>query len=196
MNRHVGWSRDRMRRRGAGRTVAGLIERLDPVAFVGASWWLALVAIAVLQQAHGDLHEHLELAPLLHLVRDAALAVPGAAIAIAAGLGLAGIAGGGANRQRFAWVGLTALAFGLVSIPGNQLHGFLFGAEAEEGLSPVADAVLDGGIAMVAAALALLPVAIVIGPPIRPASPASPPMTEPFRGRRPGPTDASPRSAH
>ena len=57
---------------------------LDPTAVVLTSWWLAFAAIAVLQQAHVGLHEHNELPPLLHLVRDASLAVPSAAVAVIA----------------------------------------------------------------------------------------------------------------
>ena len=44
----------------------------------------ALIAIVVLQQAHSDLHEHLELPVALHLLRDGALAVPAAGLALLA----------------------------------------------------------------------------------------------------------------
>ena len=145
-------------------SVAG--AAIDPLRFVAASWWLALVAVALLQQAHSDLHEHLELPPLLHIVRDGALAVPAAALAVLAGVVAAHSLSHAGRRivpgAVFAVVG--AAAFALLSIPGNQLHGALFGAEEEE-LSFLADALLDGGLAFIGASLALIPFALVIGPP-------------------------------
>jgi hypothetical protein len=152
------------------------LARLDPFALIGASWWLALVAIGVLQQAHIGLHEHNELPPLLHLLRDAALAVPSAAVALATasvvlGPGRHEVAPGARNGMtdfgRFRWVLLAALLFAILSVPGNQLHGALFGAEEEAGVPWFADATFDAAVAFIGALIALFPVAIVVGPPIR-----------------------------
>ena len=163
---------------GASRTgsIQAVARTIDPVRFVGASWWLALVAIAVLQGAHDGLHEHLELPPLLHLVRDAALAVPAAALALVAGAfaiaRLPGASGRGSIRARIAWVCVVGCAFAVLSIPGNQLHGTLFGAEAEEGLSVLTDLALDAVIALVGALLALIPFALAVGLPVAATDPS------------------------
>jgi hypothetical protein len=154
-------------RSGVLRSVGIAGPAIEPFRFIAASWWLALVAIAVLQQAHDGLHEHLELPPMLHIIRDGALAVPAAALAVLAGL-IAGHTVGRPGRSRivervvFAAVG--AAAFAVLSVPGNQLHGALFGAE-EEGVGFIADALLDGGLAFAGALLALIPFGLVIGPP-------------------------------
>ena len=179
-------------RSGLARTITAAGSSIDAVAFIAASWWLAAVAIAVLQQAHDGLHEHLQLPPLLHLVRDGALAVPAAAVALLAGVVSAHIAGGGGFRQRVVFVIVGAAAFALLSIPGNQLHGALFGAEEEE-LSLLADALLDGGLAFIGALLALIPFGLVIGLPA--AARTDPLVPEPSRGHRPGPGDVVARSS-
>ena len=180
MNRRT----DRGIRKGLRTAMSRRVRRsgaaIEPVTFVGASWWLALVAIAVLQQAHEGLHEHFQLSPLLHLGRDAALAVPAAAIAIVAGVLLSPEPAGARRRDRFvaaaAWVAVTAVVFAILSVPGNSLHGALFGAEEEAELSPFADAVIDGGLALIGAVLALVPFAVVVGRPTAP--PVSPPGLE------------------
>ncbi len=178
------------------RTLTAAGSSIDAVAFVAASWWLALVAIAVLQQAHEGLHEHLQLPPLLHLVRDGALAVPAAAVAVLAGVVSAHVVGGGVGRrrtrERLVFVVVAAAAFAVLSIPGNQLHGALFGAEEEE-LSFLADALLDGGLAFIGALLALIPFGLVVGLPT--AAPTDPLVPELSRGHRPGPGDVVARSS-
>jgi hypothetical protein len=174
-------------------TAAG--SAIDPIAFIAASWWLALVAIAVLQQAHAGLREHLELPPLLHLLRDGALAVPAAALAVLAGVvSVHALGRGGRPRimQRTTFVIVAAAVFAVLSIPGNQLHGALFGAEEEE-LSFLADALLDGVLAFIGALLALIPFGLVVGPPS--AVPTDPLVPEPSRGHRPGPGDLVARSS-
>ena len=169
---------------------------IEPLRFVAASWWLALVAIAVLQQAHEGLHEHLQLPPLLHIVRDGALAVPAAALAVLAGVVCAQVVGRGAAAQRIVqravFVVVAATGFALLSIPGNQLHGALFGAEQEE-LSFLADALLDGALAFAGASLALIPLSLAIGLPI--AGPADRLVPAPSRGSRPGSGDVVARSS-
>ena len=57
--------------------------------------------------------------------------------------------------------------FALLSIPGNRLHGALFGAEEEVELGWIADVALDAGLAFAGSLLALAPLALVAGPPIR-----------------------------
>jgi hypothetical protein len=157
------------RRLAAGRSL------LDPLALVVTSWWLALVAIWVLQQAHVGLSEHNELPPLMHLLRDGALAVPSAAVSvIVATLALApslavevpGARHGLSDWDRLRWVVLTALLFAVLSIPGNQLHSLLFHAEEEE-IGWLADVSLDAVIALIGALIALFPIGIVVGPPMR-----------------------------
>ncbi len=179
------------------RAIAGAAAAIDPIAFVLVSWWLALVSIAVLQQAHDGLHERLELAPLLHILRDASLAVPAAAIAVAcASVAVHGAFGDGRPRivGRLVWVAVATVTFALLSMPGNALHGALFGAEEEEGISPLLDLVVDGGLALVGGLLALIPYVLVIGPPT--ATSAGRPVPEPSRRHRPGRGDVVARSSH
>jgi hypothetical protein len=196
MNRLADGSSAPRARSGLARTITAAGSSIDPVIFIAASWWLALVAIAVLQQAHEGLHEHLQLPPLLHLVRDGALAVPAAALAVLGGVVSAHVVGRGDGRrgigERLAFVVVTASAFAVLSIPGNQLHGALFGAEEEE-LSFLADALLDGGLAFIGALLALIPFGLVIGLPT--AAPTDQLVPEPSRGHRPGPGDVVARSS-
>lgn len=132
--------------------------------FVLTAWLVALAGIWAAQQAHAGLHEHLELPPLLHLLRDAALAVPFAAVALAVAGPIArplarsaGIDEGGVGT-RIAYAATAALAFAVLSVPGNGLHGLLFGAEADEG--GLADAVLDAAIVLAGALAVLLPAAL------------------------------------
>ncbi len=151
---------------------AGAAGRTDrSLRLVVAAWWAALVAIVVLQQAHSDLHEHLELPVALHLLRDGALAVPAAGLALlAATLAFgpdAGTGRAGRAARALLWALATAAVFALLSIPGNQLHGALFGAEEEVELSWIADVALDAGLAFAGSLLALAPLALVAGPPIR-----------------------------
>ncbi len=108
--------------------------------FVASSGLLGLVAIGAVQQVHQGLHEHDELPPMLHWLRDTAIAVPLAPLAIWAAALLVQQSitrlGRGSRRSELLpwliWAGLAALLFALLSIPGNQLHGLLFGAEEEE----------------------------------------------------------------
>jgi hypothetical protein len=134
--------------------------------FVATAWLLALGGIWAALQIHADVHEHVELPPLVHLLRDASLAVPMGAIALALG-GLlaseglraarrdpAGVAGG------LVWAVLAALVFAVLSVPGNQLHAFLFGAEEEAG-GWLEDAVKDGFVVLLASLAVLVPAAMV-----------------------------------
>lgn len=158
------------------RRIAFGLADIDPVALAFTSWWVALVAIWGVQQVHAGLHEHLELPPVLHLIRDASLAVPLAALAAVAATAILGPRAlprtaetrrpGLGNAHRLAWALLAAGIFALLSIPGSQIHGFLFGAE-EEAIGWFLDAVLDASIAFSGAQAAFLAVAIVIGPPVR-----------------------------
>jgi hypothetical protein len=153
----------------------------DPARTVITSWWLALVAILVLQQAHDGQHELHELPPLLHLFRDAALAVPLAAVAVlGAGIVLAprlrrvsaGARGGLPDLDRFLWVLVAVAFFAVLSIPGHELHGALFGVE-QSAVGWVLHAGLDASIAAIGAFIALFPIALVVGPPVRRARPAA-----------------------
>ncbi len=165
---------DSMRDPEGMRSTAGAVtSTLLPMRIVRDAWWLALVAIGVLQQAHSGLDEHLELSPLVHLMRDSALAVPAAALAIVIASML--VARGSVARtvprppgvaDRLLWVLVATAIFAVLSVPGNQLHGTLFGAEDEAELSWLADVALDAGIAAIGALLALVPLAAVSGLPI------------------------------
>lgn len=142
---------------------------------IAASWWLALVAIWVLQQAHSGLSEHKELPALLHLVRDAALAVPIAAVAVVAS---ALILAPRLDRvhptgrrsptdfDRLLWVLLASGIFAILAIPGSQVHGVMFGAQAEA-MGWLTHALLESVIAFIGALIALFPLALVVGPPVR-----------------------------
>jgi len=156
------WATDRLGELDASRTVL-------------ISWWLALVTIWVLQQAHDGQHEQHELPVLLHLLRDAALAVPLAAAAISgACIVLAsrlrrvspGARGGIADLDRFVWVLVADTFFAILSIPGHELHGTLFGVEQSD-VGWALHALLDASIAAIGAFIALFPVALIVGPPVR-----------------------------
>ena len=171
MEREADTSMNRRRRERMAAAVAGRASAVDPLRVVVASWWTALVAIGVLLQAHAGLHEHLELPVALHLLRDGALAVPAAGLAVLlATLAVASRPGprvAGRLVRAVAWAVAAAAGFAVLSIPGNQLHGSLFGAEEEAELSWIADTALDAGLAFAGSLLALVPLAIVAGPPVR-----------------------------
>jgi hypothetical protein len=133
--------------------------------FAATAWVLALAGIWASQQVHAGLHEHLELSPLDHLVRDASLAVPLAAIAVAVG-GLLAVEGARvlqlapaslAGRLLFGIV--AAFVFAALSVPGNQMHTLLFGAEEEE-VGWLADVLLDGAVVLAAALAVLVPASV------------------------------------
>ena len=158
--------------------------------FAACSWLLALGGILGAQLAHQGLHEHIELPPLLHWLRDAAVAVPMAALAV----GLAWlVVGRGTDRGRgvlrgalaawLAWAALATLLFAAFSIPGNQLHGLLFGAEEEAGISWLEDALLDSGIVLLWSLIVLIPAALA-GSVLWPAQPRS---SRPQVSARPAP---------
>jgi hypothetical protein len=155
--------------------VADRLAGTDPYRAVAVSWWLALVALWVVQQAHDGQHERHELPAVLHLLRDAALAVPLAALAVlGAGALLAprlrrsseGARDGLKDADRLLWVLTAALLFAVLSIPGHELHGALFGVEQSE-VGWILHAGLDASIAAIGAVIALFPLAIVMGPPVR-----------------------------
>jgi hypothetical protein len=137
------------------------------------AWLLALTGIWATQQVHVDLHEHIDLPPLLHLVRDAALAVPFAAIAVALGGLIAGeiVRGRGANPDgllgRIAWAAVAALVFAALSVPGNELHALLFGAVEEGDL--LLDLLNDASLVLAASLAILGPLALT---PVAPWPPA------------------------
>lgn len=157
--------------------------------FIACSWLLALVAIWAVQQVHQDLHEHNELPPILHWLRDAAVAVPVAALAIGSAALLVrpafGAAGRGPARPAAAWAAVAAVIFAVLSIPGNQLHGLLFGAD-EEPIGWLEDALIDGSIVLGASLVALVPVALLGAWAWRPAE--SPLAAD----QAPGPTPTAP----
>jgi hypothetical protein len=142
-----------------------------PVRLALSAWFMALVPIGLLQLTHGDLHEHNELHPLLHWMRDASLSVPFAALAVvAAALIVARVRPGErTGRGSFAtpvlWAFLAAVVFAVLSIPGNQLHALLFGAEEEAGVSLAEDLTTDAILAFQGALMVIVPLALFLGAP-------------------------------
>lgn len=182
--------------------IVGGLAQLHPLAFILASWWLAIVAIALLRQAHAGAHEPGELAPLLHLVRDAALAVPMSGAAVASGSILLGprlgrsraAPNGPKTRGRLLWALGVAGIFGVLSIPGIQVHGVLLGVEAEP-WAGLADVARDAGTALFGALVALIPLVIVVGPPVRRTDVPQGLSSEPTGPVGPQSVDAMARSA-
>jgi len=134
--------------------------------FAGTAWLLALAGIWAAQQLHTHSHETLELSPLVHLLRDTSLAVPMAALALAIGGLLTaealdrvdGDPGSVLGRVAFALV--AAIAFAVLSIPGQEVHGLLFGAEEATG-SWFVDTVLDSSVVLAASIAFLLPATLL-----------------------------------
>jgi hypothetical protein len=138
---------------------------------IAYSWLLAGAAIAALQVVHQDVHEHAELPAPVHWLRDGSLAVPAAAIAVLlATLLLARF--DATARIGLAWAAVAAVAFAVLSIPGNQLHAVLFGAE-EESVGWLEDVLLDGAVTLGAALALLVPLALALGTPWHRAAPAA-----------------------
>jgi hypothetical protein len=140
------------------------------------AWLLAGVPIATLQAAHAGVHERNELPPLLHWLRDTSLAVPFAALAvIVAALVVMRMRpmrpGERASLAAAAGLGfLAAAVFAVLAIPLAQVHGVLFGAEAETGMTPLQHAVTEA-ISVFQVALLLVPVALLAGAPWRDSRP-------------------------
>jgi len=155
-------------RAGAGQLKStGRVSVLQVGAFVACSWLLAGATIWAVQLPHQGLEEHIELPPLAHWLRDTAVAVPLAALSVGVaalvvrwGAVRAGRPRAGSLVPWLAWAGLAAALFALLSIPGNQLHGLLFGAEEEE-IGWLEDALLDGGIVLGASLLVLVSAALI-----------------------------------
>jgi hypothetical protein len=143
------------------------------------AWLLAAVPIAALQLVHADLHEFKEPPPFFHFLRDTGLAVPAAAVAVVLSALLVSRAWSGTGRQvtpitALVWGCLAAGLFAVLSLPGNEAHGLLFGAEHETGVGVAEDLLGDGIAALQAALLVVLPVALVAGVPWRDHRPAAP----------------------
>jgi len=73
---------------------------------------------------------------------------------------------GSSKASLLAWVFLASLLFAVLSIPGIQLHGLLFGAE-EESVGWLQDALKDGGITLAISFIGLVPAVLLTGPPWR-----------------------------
>ena len=123
-----------------------------------------------------------ELLPLVHRPREIALALLLAAVAVVVAALLVSRLrptepGGRASLTTMAlWGALAALLFAALSIPGNQMHGLLFGAEEEEGVSLLNDLAADALYALEAALLVIAPIALLAGVPWRGAWRATPSM--------------------
>lgn len=144
---------------------------LRPGRVVLYAWLLAGLPIAALQAAHSGLHERNELPPLLHWLRDTSLAVPVAALAVIVAafvvVRMRPAAAGPATLGSAALLGFLAAAiFAVLAVPIAQVHGILFGAEGETGMTPLQHALVEGA-AVFQVALVLVPVALVAGVPWR-----------------------------
>lgn len=146
---------------------------LLPGRIVAYAWLLAAVPTALLQLVHADLHEHNEPAPVIHWLRDTSLAVPFSAIAVVVAALLVARARPGQLGERTAlttvalWGCLAAAVFAVLSIPGSELHGLLFGAEEEVGVGLLQDLATDALYALEAALLVLVPLSLLAGVPWR-----------------------------
>ncbi len=127
----------------------------------------------VLHLAHAGAHEAHAVQPTLHWLRDSALAVPAsvAALAVATVLARRLIAWSGLRPQalvsRLLWALTGAAAYAAVSIPGNLVHGTLFGAE-HGGMSFFSHAGRDAGTAAFSAFSVLLVLSALSGLSLRP----------------------------
>jgi hypothetical protein len=96
----------------------------------------------------------------------AAIAVMGAALLVRARASGARPADNSSIAPHLAWAVLASVLFAVLSIPGIQLHGLLFGAEEEAG-GWLRDALKDGGITLAVSLVALVPAVLVAGLPWR-----------------------------
>ncbi|MFN8630968.1 MAG: hypothetical protein U0838_11825 [Chloroflexota bacterium] len=149
-------------------TPAGLVRAARLIVTI---WALAIGGAWALTQVHGDLRETIFLPTLLHLVRDGALAVPLAALAVCLGGLIAGelIRAGRRTPEspagRITWAIVAALVFAALSIPGNEIHAILL-AGLTEG---VLDVFRDALVALAAALAVLTPLSLT---PVAPWPPA------------------------
>ena len=132
---------------------------------------LAFGAGLALHVVHSGQHEHHDINPILHWLRDSALAVPVALIVVIAATVLAGREGSFVRRAS-SWSGLGAASYALASVPAALAHAALFGAEHEHLGSPgvvgsLTHAVHDGAIAGVWALPVLLACALWLDLPAR-----------------------------
>jgi hypothetical protein len=141
------------------RPLALAVERLRTA--LPAGLVLTLWVGAVLQLAHQGQHERHEIAPVLHWLRDSALALPAAVVAVAVGLvaarrllAWAELPTGG-TLQRAVAAGLGGLAFAVLSVPGSWLHAALFAAE-HEGLIAAGHAGYEASLVLLASTSVLV----------------------------------------
>ncbi len=132
---------------------------------------LAFLVGLFLHIVHLGQHEQHEIGSIFHWLRDSALAFPIALlVVVAAGpvsrrlLPTAAIASRG--RVWITWTGVTAILYALASIPGNFVHGKLFGAEHAHG-SFLSHALRDAGSTLGAALVVLLLATFLFGIPWR-----------------------------
>ena len=111
-----------------------------------------------------------DLPPLVHWLRDAALAAPLAIVTLAAATLLTqlvvrrGRLDARSGRTGALWAGLGALCFAVAMIPAGYLHGQLFG-EIHPGVAPLAHGVSEAAVAALPAFLVLLAIARFAGLP-------------------------------
>jgi hypothetical protein len=152
---------------------AATTHRILPGRTVAYAWLLAGAPIAALQLDHAGVHEQAELPPLLHWFRDTALAAPAAAVAVVVAALVVGRIRASEPGERpslvgaAAWGFLAAALFAAASVPLGQLHGSLFEAEEEIGVSPLAHALGEGFTTLQVALLVLVPLALIAGVPWR-----------------------------
>ena len=157
---------------------AGLAPGLDPGWIVACGWLMAAAAVGVQTQLHADLHEHHDLPLLVHWLRDGALAVPLAAVAVAVAALIVRSRSGSSERR-------TAVARSPVRSPGRCLPRRSSPSSASPASSSTGSCseprrsleagsrtpLKDGGITLATSLALLIPIALVLGPPWRAAPP-------------------------
>lgn len=136
------------------------------LAAVPAGMTMALGVGAVLHLVHTGHHEERAPGPVLHWLRDSALALPLAVVAVAVATALL--------QRVFAWIDdgrprpasrvlqvtLAAMMFAAFSVPANAAHARLFGAESEGSFA--VHALRDASIVFVSSSGALAMFALVV----------------------------------
>jgi hephaestin len=140
---------------------------LRKVALAGAAQaFAAVLALVLLHSGGGTAVGHHAVAqatgpaPLVHLLRDGLLAVPLSIAVLIVATALADRLVGRTGHARATWATAGAVTFAVAMIPAALVHGQLFD-EIPVGVSPVAHAVTESGVALLVAFAVLM----AMGPP-------------------------------
>ena len=127
----------------------------------------------VLHRLHDDpaeAHEARYVAPVLHWLRDSALAAPMAvALLLLATLAARRLSGGTPRANslgpRLVWAGLGAVAYAAASVPAALVHSRLFGAGHEESSSLLLHSAEEAIITLRYSFALLLAISVLVGLP-------------------------------